>query len=78
MFTPWGLPAQFSGVTILDSARLYIFWIMGWIVLNGAPMSMIIGGLGVLCILYWRQIEERNLDAQLGIEYQRYKKQTWF
>ena len=56
----------------------FILWILGWIIFNGATASLLIGIAGISCILYWRQIEERNLDKQFGAEYQRYKKQTWF
>jgi protein-S-isoprenylcysteine O-methyltransferase Ste14 len=56
----------------------FILWILGWIVFSGGTASLLIGIAGILCILYWRQIEERNLDKQFGTEYQKYKKQTWF
>jgi protein-S-isoprenylcysteine O-methyltransferase Ste14 len=56
----------------------FILWIMGWIIFTGAIVSMLIGIAGISCILFWRRIEEQNLNKQFGAAYQRYKKQTWF
>jgi protein-S-isoprenylcysteine O-methyltransferase Ste14 len=56
----------------------FIFWILGWVIYNGAIVSVAMGIIGIVCVLSWRRMEERKLSAQFGEAYMRYKKQTWF
>ena len=56
----------------------FMLWILGWIVYHGAILSVVLGGICIVSILYWRRIEEQKLEVQFGEEYRRYKKGTWF
>jgi protein-S-isoprenylcysteine O-methyltransferase Ste14 len=56
----------------------FIFWIVGWIVSNGAIVSCFLGFICILVILFWRRLEEQNLVRQFGEEYVQYRKSTWF
>jgi protein-S-isoprenylcysteine O-methyltransferase Ste14 len=56
----------------------FILWILGWIFSNGAMISMALGLICILCILYWRRLEEQKLALQFGDSYISYKKGTWF
>lgn len=55
----------------------FILWILGWIVLNGALMSLIPATLSIACILYWAWLEEAVLVKAYGDEYRTYRKTTW-
>jgi protein-S-isoprenylcysteine O-methyltransferase Ste14 len=54
----------------------FILWILGWIVLNGALMSLIPGAVSIACILYWARLEEASLVTAYGDEYRKYRKMT--
>ena len=56
----------------------FILFILGWVTYFGALASLIVGGVAIINILYWRHLEERKLALDYGVDYQQYKKQTWF
>lgn len=56
----------------------FILWIAGWALYYGAAVSLVLGGIGIGNILYWRQREEAELEAQFGEDFRRYRRQTWF
>lgn len=56
----------------------FILWILGWAVYHGAIFSLVIGFLGIGNILYWRRLEEENLESWYGEDYQAYRRETWF
>jgi protein-S-isoprenylcysteine O-methyltransferase Ste14 len=56
----------------------FILWILGWAIYHGAVVSLVIGFLGIGNILYWRRLEEENLESSYGKDYQTYRRKTWF
>ena len=56
----------------------FILWILGWSVYHGAVISLIIGCVGIGNILYWRWLEEVNLELGYGDVYRHYRRGTWF
>jgi methanethiol S-methyltransferase len=56
----------------------FILWVLGWILSNGAMISIALGLVCILCILYWRRLEEQKLALRFGDSYISYKKSTWF
>jgi len=56
----------------------FILWILGWAAYHGAILSLVIGFLGIGNILYWRRLEEENLESCYGEDYQAYHRETWF
>ena len=56
----------------------FIAWILGWSVFHSAIVSLIIGLVGVVCVLWWRHLEEVRLGVQFGTRYYQYKLTTWF
>ena len=56
----------------------FILWILGWALYHGAVVSLVIGFVGIANILYWRRIEEENLESWYGEDYRRYRQGTWF
>ncbi|MEW6515379.1 MAG: NnrU family protein [candidate division FCPU426 bacterium] len=56
----------------------FILWIAGWVVFNGAAISLALGLVCVPGILFWQRLEETALEAQFGEAYRVYKRQTWF
>jgi protein-S-isoprenylcysteine O-methyltransferase Ste14 len=56
----------------------FILWIAGWIIFTGAGASLLVGMVAVVCILFWRRLEEEKLLADYGEEYRMYRKETWF
>ena len=56
----------------------FLSWIVGWSVYHGALASLLTGLAGIGSILYWRRLEEQNLEAKYGERYRVYRKQTWF
>jgi protein-S-isoprenylcysteine O-methyltransferase Ste14 len=56
----------------------FILWILGWSLYHGAVVSFFIGCVGIGSILYWRRLEERNLEAWYGEDYRGYRQGTWF
>jgi protein-S-isoprenylcysteine O-methyltransferase Ste14 len=56
----------------------FILWILGWAIYHGAIVSLVIGFLGIGNILYWRRLEEENLESWYGKNYQAYRRETWF
>jgi protein-S-isoprenylcysteine O-methyltransferase Ste14 len=55
----------------------FILFILGWIVLNGALMSLIPAAVSIACILYWIRLEEAALIKAYGDVYRNYRKKTW-
>jgi protein-S-isoprenylcysteine O-methyltransferase Ste14 len=45
---------------------------------HGAFLSLIVGFVGIGNILFWRRLEEAELDLRYGENYRRYGKKTWF
>jgi protein-S-isoprenylcysteine O-methyltransferase Ste14 len=56
----------------------FIFWIIGWAIYNGAPLSLIAGFIGIGNFIYWGRLEENHLERTYGDEYMAYRRQTWF
>jgi len=56
----------------------FILWIFGWAIYHGALLSIIVGFVGIGNILYWRRLEEAELELRYGENYRRYRKETWF
>jgi len=56
----------------------FILWILGWALYHGAVVSLVMGLVGMGNILYWRQLEEENLESWYGEDYRRYRQGTWF
>jgi len=56
----------------------FILWIFGWAVYHGAIFSLVIGFVGIGNILYWRRLEEDDLESWYGEDYRAYRQETWF
>jgi protein-S-isoprenylcysteine O-methyltransferase Ste14 len=56
----------------------FILWIFGWAIYHGAILSLIVGSVGIVNILYWQRLEEAELELRYGETYQNYRKETWF
>ena len=56
----------------------FILWILGWATYHGAVVSLVIGCVGIGNILYWRRLEEENLESWYGEDYRAYRQGTWF
>jgi protein-S-isoprenylcysteine O-methyltransferase Ste14 len=56
----------------------FILWILGWSIYQGAPVTLAVGSLGIASILWWRQLEERELESHYGMVYAEYRNRTWF
>jgi protein-S-isoprenylcysteine O-methyltransferase Ste14 len=55
----------------------FILFILGWVVLNGALMTLIPATVSIACILYWAHLEEAVLIKAYGDTYLEYRKTTW-
>jgi protein-S-isoprenylcysteine O-methyltransferase Ste14 len=55
----------------------FIFWIVGWSIVNGAVVGSGVGLTGVASVLWWRHLEEDRLEGQFGSRYQQYRLTTW-
>ena len=56
----------------------FILWILGWAIFHGAVISLGVGFIGIGNILYWRQLEDENLEKLYGEVYKEYRQRTWF
>jgi protein-S-isoprenylcysteine O-methyltransferase Ste14 len=56
----------------------FILWISGWIIFYGAVVSLLAGIFSIANILYWRRLEEKNLELLFGENYRQYRRKTWF
>lgn len=56
----------------------FICWIVGWGFYHKALISLAIGVPAIICVLWWRRLEERRLEIQFGESYQQYRLRTWF
>ncbi len=56
----------------------FILWILGWAIYNGAILSLVMGFVGIGNILYWRWLEEENLESCYKEGYRAYRRKTWF
>ncbi len=56
----------------------FILWILGWGIYNGAGVSLIAGIVGIGNVLYWRGLEEADLESRYGDVYRVYRRKTWF
>jgi protein-S-isoprenylcysteine O-methyltransferase Ste14 len=56
----------------------FILWIVGWAIYHGAVVSLVMGCVGIGNILYWRRLEEENLESWYGEDYRGYRQGTWF
>ena len=56
----------------------FILWILGWAIYHGAVVSLVIGFVGIGNILYWRRLEEENMESWYGEDYRGYREGTWF
>jgi protein-S-isoprenylcysteine O-methyltransferase Ste14 len=58
--------------------NIYELWILGWSLYHGAAFSVIPGLLGIGSILYWRRLEEHDLESRYGDDYRHYRARSWF
>ncbi len=56
----------------------FMLWIVGWALFHSAPMSLMVGLVGIANVLYWRHLEENHLEASYGERYLEYSRRTWF
>jgi protein-S-isoprenylcysteine O-methyltransferase Ste14 len=56
----------------------FILWIIGWSIFHGAVISFFAGLIGIGNVLYWRYLEEVDLETRYGEEYRSYREATWF
>ena len=56
----------------------FILWIFGWAIYHGAVISLFVGFVAIANILYWKKIEEEELESNYGEAYLEYRKRTWF
>ena len=56
----------------------FFFWLLGWPVYHGAAVSMSAALIGMVSVLYWRKLEEKNLENRFGEDFIQYRRQTWF
>ena len=56
----------------------FILWIFGWAIYHGAVISLFVGFVGILNILYWKKLEETEMESNYGETYLEYRKRTWF
>lgn len=56
----------------------FILWIVGSSVYHGAAVSLSVGVLGIINILYWRRLEDASMESRYGNLYREYRKGTWF
>lgn len=56
----------------------FILLILGWGVRQGALVSLAIGFLGLASIVWWRRLEEGELESRYGGGYAEYRATTWF
>jgi protein-S-isoprenylcysteine O-methyltransferase Ste14 len=56
----------------------FIAWILGWSIFHSAIISLAIGLIGIVSVLWWRRLEEARLEVQFGASYQQYRLTTWF
>jgi protein-S-isoprenylcysteine O-methyltransferase Ste14 len=55
----------------------FILWIVGWVVREGAVVSLAVAVVCIGNILCWRRLEERALESQYGEIYRTYRQRTW-
>ena len=56
----------------------FILWIFGWAVYHGAILSLILGFVTIGNIIYWKRLEEKEMESNYGEVYLKYRKNTWF
>jgi len=56
----------------------FICWILGWSLYHKAVISLAIGILAIVSVLWWRHLEDKRLEVQFGSTYQQYRLRTWF
>jgi protein-S-isoprenylcysteine O-methyltransferase Ste14 len=55
----------------------FLFWLIGFPLFFGSYFSGILALLFIANILFWRSLEEKELDLRFP-GYKEYKKSTWF
>jgi protein-S-isoprenylcysteine O-methyltransferase Ste14 len=56
----------------------FILWIIGWAIYHGAVISLFVGFVAIGNILYWKRLEEKELESTYREVYLEYRKRTWF
>jgi protein-S-isoprenylcysteine O-methyltransferase Ste14 len=56
----------------------FILWIVGWSIYYGALVSLAIGLVGIVNILFWMHLEDDRLKIQFGDAYEQYRLKIWF
>jgi protein-S-isoprenylcysteine O-methyltransferase Ste14 len=56
----------------------FVLLILGWSAYQGSVTSLAVGSLGMLSILWWRDLEERDMLSSYGAAYADYRARTWF
>jgi protein-S-isoprenylcysteine O-methyltransferase Ste14 len=55
----------------------FILWLLGYSIFEGAAVSFIISLVFITNILFWRHLEEKDLELRFA-QYHEYAKGTWF
>ena len=56
----------------------FILWIFGWAIYHGAVISLFVGLVAIVNILYWKRLEEGEMESKYGETYLEYRKRTMF
>ena len=56
----------------------FALWIVGWGVFEASLPNLAIGLLGLVSVLWWRQLEEADMESQYGQDYVAYRARTRF
>jgi protein-S-isoprenylcysteine O-methyltransferase Ste14 len=56
----------------------FTLWVLGWALVQGALLGLVVGVVGIANISFWRRIEEQHLEARYGEAYRAYRARTWF
>ena len=56
----------------------FILWIFGWAIYHGAVISLFVGLVAIVNILYWKRLEEGEMESKYGETYLEYRKRTCF
>ena len=56
----------------------FILWILGWAIYHGAVISLFVGLVAIVNILYWKRLEEGEMESKYGETYLEYRKRTCF
>ena len=55
----------------------FILWILGWCAFTEAVTSLVLAPFLTASVVWWRHLEEAELEARYGDEYSEYRALTW-